>query len=342
MLASKWELDEHNNIERALAYLNRALSFHPQSSSIYCELFRLELLENTDVSNAELAKKKAIKLFDSIESKLPKNIDLYVNLFKTASKYTVLENNIIEKMIGHFSKDEKLWEILANRELEGHHISKEMKYNFIPDRMLDFRLRNHVKKYQYAVNLINTETMWTKYLNSLIDLQEDEKYNQRYLSEVFVKDSMRAHNNRLLSEDIYIKWIECLQEGKNIEYLQSEKTTDLLQILKEATAEKPRCLQLWVARVRYHMKNNSDKKSIENIFTEAIKILGDNSAQMWRLKIQYYQLDLSTSDPMSVENVYRSALRHSPTVGMLLRPQFLDWLVLFKSSKYPHTLIKII
>lgn len=319
-------MNESKNVEKALSYLYRGLYHHPKASSIYIELFKLELhIPNYTCDKLNFKKRseeseiKAIQICNIAQKEIPNDADLYITFLKIASDYkstSKLQNHLALYIKNTFVNNEDVWYNLAKRELHGHHLSSDNTYEFVSSTSSQIRVTNLIKTFQKAVQKVPTETMWAKYLNTMMELSEDKfQYNSELLRDAFMSACEAAHKANLMSEEHYMIWLERLQD-----------VPTLLHILEEATRTKPTYFQLWVARVRYHMARGEESE-VERVFDEAIEILKDNSIQIWRMKIQYYQLKGSDK----IELVYRAGLHSTPTVSKYLKPQFLDWLVLFKT-----------
>ncbi|GLV44698.1 uncharacterized protein CBL_20611 [Carabus blaptoides fortunei] len=323
LLAAKWEMNESRNVEKALSYLYRGLYHHPKASSIYIELFKLELNVDKLTSKKrsdESSEMKALKICAIAQKELPGDADLYITLLKLASEYNKatckLQNDLALYLKKTFVQNEDVWYHLAKRELSGHHLNDNNTYEYIAASASEVRVMNLIRTFQAAVAQVPTESMWATYLNTMMDLCEDKQYSSvDLLTDAFMGACQAAHTADLMSEEHYMIWLERLQD---------EPT--LLHILQEATRRHPTYFQLWVARVRYHMAR-AEELQVEHVFDEAIDILKDQSIQIWRLKIQYYQLKGSGK----IEAVYRAGLHSTATVKQYLTPQFLDWLVLFKT-----------
>lgn len=275
---------------------------------------------------------KQSKLFQDIQKHIPDNVDFYLELLKIAFKYplaTGIHVDVVKYIQINFGKNEEFWDLMAKRELEGKHFTKDYVFVILNSSEQDILLENMVKKYDYAVQQIKTESMWRKYINNLFELQHNVQYNQniKYLIQAFLIACMKAHEAKVLPEDLYLKWIELLEENK-------KDKNEIIKILEDATQHKPHCISLWVARVRCFITNSPNMiKRVDKVFAKAIETLKDDSIQIWRLKIQFYQVNFKTDVPQ-IERVFREGIKYSKKIAKLLKPQFLDWLILFKSSKY--------
>lgn len=214
--AANWELEECKNIDKARACLQSGLHIHKDSEMLYLELFRVELIYINMKVNEEQDKpafdssdpiyKLIDVIYDAAMRKIH-NVQFLVDLLERAKPYEFtanLQSRIIADMQAKFPDEELTWDTVA-----------KMALNTNPKKKCTAkeRISNCVAVYKKAVEQVNTEKMWCMYLDTLVELQND---NVRYPFPNYKRkldcSAFSAANEAIsLPEKYYLLWIEQLK-----------------------------------------------------------------------------------------------------------------------------------
>lgn len=122
----------------------------------------------------------------------------------------------------------------------------------------------------------------------------------------------------------------------------------LYEVLCWATDALPKSVDLWQARLRYHLAFGQEDSATAafakvdtsptfqsliyfncTIFIEqATEILGEKSLPLWRMRLLHVQ----TKSPEKTEQIFQAALQEGPTIARDMKPTYIEWLVLSKSE----------
>lgn len=113
--------------------------------------------------------------------------------------------------------------------------------------------------------------------------------------------------------------------------LKSQKKFKKLEdVLRKATERIRSSVQLWQARLSYHLSRDEDRLG-QAVFQDATVHLGCDSKAalpLWELMLQYYQ----TKDMHKVEQIFQDGVVQGPAISLNLKPMYIEWLVLAKGK----------
>lgn len=115
-----WEYNENFNDTRVKNLLLNAQNRHPESQKLFLTFFQIELENKSQLSDFE-ALRHADVVYTSCKKKFT-NIEFYIEMLSIVDRFSYassIQQNILEDMRLLFPRDEKLWHILAQRELHG-------------------------------------------------------------------------------------------------------------------------------------------------------------------------------------------------------------------------------
>jgi U3 small nucleolar RNA-associated protein 6 len=263
----EYRFNPNKNMERVRSYLLRAVQKHPENSDLYLQYFRIELEEGlkfVDENPGELEKtfQRMTALYQNCKTKIH-SIDFYVDLlgvFKEFPFAQKLEKMILKDMLEAFPCDPILWHTLAQRELEGLHTKDddedEISVVNVKQKPLSTDLKTRISLcieiYDRAVDILNTEKIWSLYINAMLDLNLDRNpidlmgFKRKALGNAFRK----GHEVGKISELHYQQYLELLLEGKSYEMIA--------EVIEKATHLYPDSSKLWEIWMKLFIAQNDD------------------------------------------------------------------------------------
>ncbi|XP_078040892.1 U3 small nucleolar RNA-associated protein 6 homolog isoform X2 [Augochlora pura] len=344
-IAALWELEENKNKQTARQFLLRGLHVHPTSQLLYTDAFRLELDEvSSDDQKSEtindpaatttvmeddmsIGLKRAHIIYQQA-SKCIKDIKFIVellNIAKERNNTEKLQNKIVSDMIQEYAHEPLMWDTMARRELEGlvqpSLDDTAMEIDSSEQISLRDRITSCNKVYQTALKKIKTDEMWTLYIECLLEINQKgslPNFKRKLLKIAFTQ----AHQAKKLKEKYYLHWVNML----NTEQKSGTTENKIKEILCMATEAIPNSVSLWHARLRYLLASGLEEDA-EIVFPKAIKILGDKSLPLWKMRI----LHMQAKNPERTEEVFQAALLGHANVAQEIKPTYIEWLVLTKN-----------
>jgi hypothetical protein len=109
-----------------------------------------------------------------------------------------------------------------------------------------------------------------------------------------------------------------------------EEFKKLEDVLRKATERIPSSVQLWQARLSYHLLKDEDVLGLA-VFQDATVHLGCDSKAglpLWELMLHYYQ----TKDIHKVEQIFQDGIVQGPAISLNLKSMYIEWLILAKGG----------
>ncbi|XP_026277503.1 U3 small nucleolar RNA-associated protein 6 homolog [Frankliniella occidentalis] len=305
---------------------------------------------------AELIYESAMKKVDGVAF-----IIQLLDIAKEFSFTGKLQKKIVEDLLNKYPDEELTWDTMARRELEGLTYSDPHNSNQSPlepllgvtadnssiplspegantmevdddnselnekkgKSNLTQRLRLCCEVYEAVVKKINTEKMWSLYLDTMLEANSDQAHLPCYKKKLLKHALQGAHNAGKLQEKYYLHWIEMLQTAG-----KSKKARD---VLKSGTERIPTSAELWQLRLRFHLSRDEEIIA-EEVFHSALENLGtdpESVLPLWKIQLQYCQ----TKSPAKTEALFEKGLNAAPNVATALRPLYLEWLCLSRGIR---------
>lgn len=253
-----------------------------------------------------------------------------LNIAKNYKNTEKLQNQILGDLTNKYSNKPEMWDFMARRELEGLSYNPDDDEKMeVDDDMEPSSVRDRISScnevYQTAVKRLKSEQMWSLYLNCLLEINKNLSVLPNYKRKLLKNALVQAHQAKKLEEKFYFNWFNMLKSDKNDE-TSHEK---MYQVLKYGTDAIPSSLNLWRLKLTHLMKTNSDSEIIDNEFTNAINLLGNNSLSIWQMKLLYYQAKY----PNKVEDLFKAGIMQAPEISKLIKVPYIEWIIL-TNGKY--------
>ncbi|XP_046856303.1 U3 small nucleolar RNA-associated protein 6 homolog [Xenia sp. Carnegie-2017] len=320
IMAAKWEFENQNNINSARSLMQRALRLNPESCHLWLEYFRLELLfmekvkkrrqllgvqdqKDKDVvdtpssseflsgKTAHIVYKNAIQsISDNLEFRL-KFVDIY-DLFCDCDEGI---DEVYRSLSKDFPLSEEAWNALAMRNL------KEKQAGKLQDKDFDSLQSERNSVFEDAVQKVNTEKMWSYYLDACVGDLERHTISDKVLKknvEHTLKVFRSAHEAKKLSAEKHVLWVKILQ--------RNAKWNESLAICKNALKDFPSSVIIWKKYFTLQINENSCGNLIEELcgclshFKSDVDIL-----DMWHFGVELFTSLQATDE---IDRLYKSCV----------------------------------
>lgn len=318
---------------------------------------------NGDVVPDQVAEGRLAELIYESAMKKVDGVEFIIQLLDIAREFNFtgkLQKKIVEDLLNKYPDSELTWDTMARRELEGLPYADPNNTSQLPlepllgvtaghssvplspeasmamevdddaaegekkgKASLTQRLRLCCEVYEAVVKKLNTEKMWSLYLDTMLEANQDESHLPCYKKKLLKHALQGAHNAGKLQEKYYLHWIEMLQAAG--------KTKKVRDVLKSATEHIPSSAELWQLRLRF-LLSRDEETAAEDVFQSALKHLGSDAESvlpLWKIQLQYCQ----TKSPAKTEALFERALVAPASIVTALRPMYLEWLCLSRGIR---------
>nr|CAD7261308.1 unnamed protein product [Timema shepardi] len=268
------------------------------------------------------------------------DVSFVISFLNTCKEFDFTENlqrKIVNDLLSTYPTDELTWDIMARRELEGLSYSDSAPTSAtVHNKKQDRKKKKKISReqirlctavYQAGVKQINTEKMWSLYLDQVIDLNHDTSslpvFKKKLLREAF----QGAHSAGKMQEKYYRTWMEILYNAG--------KRKKLDAVLRSVTERLPKSVDMWQLRMKFHQQYD-DEAAVIRVFHDAIMSLSSEESStlvLWKKLILYYQ----TKENAKVESVFKEGMLQGPAVSLPLKIRYLEWVMLAKGITAART-----
>ncbi|XP_031619899.1 uncharacterized protein LOC116338639 [Contarinia nasturtii] len=308
-----WEYNENFNDEHIKTLQSRAQQLHPDSEQLYLTFFQIEL-ENKRQSDELEALQNAAIIYSNIKNKVT-NIDFYFEMLNIVDKFKYansIQQTILNDMRVLFPSEALIRHKLAQRELNGLStvdckmdftglIKKEggecngedsksmllslkkLKIEDLsapPQHTLKKRIELSIQTYEEAIKVINTDTMWSYYIETMIEINKDLSTHALLKRQALRKALDGAYASNHMSENHYLLYIQQL-------YTNNPQDQNIENVLKKATQMYEGSLSIWLLCLRYYIQDENGFAKVRENFKKAKIALGPRGADIWELYFLY-------------------------------------------------------
>lgn len=344
IMAAKWEMEDRLSSESARHLFLRALRFHPESQKVYQEYFRMELMhaEKLRKEKKEFVLASMEGVFDYPEEilrgdlakvvfkeavKKIRGADFILSVLSIAKSFDFtehLQKEVLSELQTLCADDPLTWDYLARIELETEslpsteYVSKQMKATDMARKE-----ERCCAVYEEAIKTLPSEAMWKHYitfcqerLKRKTSAQELKEKRQERVLTVF----HRAHESRLLSQDMYKQWLQVL-----LNLNLSDKAEEIAILAARYFSQSS---DMWENSLQTLMEL---KSPVDELFEEAFRSVNTReSLPLWTMWLEWCEQNKS---PEETELVYKKAVHSSNTaVSVAMKEKYLDWT--YRSSGY--------
>ncbi|XP_043477850.1 U3 small nucleolar RNA-associated protein 6 homolog [Leptopilina heterotoma] len=340
-IAAQWEIEESKDLQNARQLLLRGLHFHPSSSLLFIDMYKLELKEallkqsqgsKTEElptgEDGEIPKEwKRVHVVYEQAFKMVKDIKFVIELLNVTKEFEnteSLQNKIVNDMVKEYSNEPLLWDTMARRELleTSSTNNAAMEVDCAEVSSLRDRILSCNEIFQVAVKKLRNEEIWSLYIDCLLDLNQENQSLPNLKRKLLKTALSQAHQAKNLKEQHYLYWIKMLSNDKKDENTQ----TKLAQVLAWSTESYPQSEKLWHLRLSYLLTTNNEDQSNE-LFKQATEQLGEKSLSLWKMKLLHVQ----AKNPEKIQEFFQAALLGPQNVAKDMKPLYLEWAVLTKN-----------
>ncbi|XP_037029458.1 U3 small nucleolar RNA-associated protein 6 homolog [Bradysia coprophila] len=291
----KWERAIRSNETKVRNLLMRALMKHPTSEDLHFEFLDIELanereLSETDVTgNVTLLYTNAIKSLRNDNSVPAERLLTFkaavLDLLEKFPFTRDLQLMVLKDVHDEHIKEELFWHFLAQRELRGQ-LTLDEAQNQLLDQKVDaegksqkLNIKRCVKVYEGALSKINTEKMWSYYLNTVLELNENIKSLPILKRSVLGCALKAAFHAKKMSEPLCIHYIDIL-------YATGAADSLILNIIDDSLTMYPMSVTLWESKMRFYIQAKDDQRIVQ-VFEKSRHKLGNDSPPIWGLYMKY-------------------------------------------------------
>lgn len=325
--AVMWEHEETKNRDRVKHFILGGLQRHPKYQDLYLTFIKLKLLEGVDRKEEDQAKliAQAELIYKDGKSNI-KTTEFIVGVLEIVSKFEFarsFEAAILADMQANHRNSELMWHTLAKRELNGRHL------NTIAEEKAAKQVASDPEKciqlcatiYQTAGDLLNTEQMYSYYLETIFDISQIESVPTATKRTEILVASASALSKKLITEENFLKLIELTAEDAELMTKDEQ-----LEILKAATDKYPMSAPLWECQMRFHIEY-AQTNELALVFRTALKKMPMNTTYpLWELLILFYKSEDRFAK--EVKGLYREGIDLAiPEISNPMKPQLLEHLM---------------
>ncbi|XP_053552354.1 U3 small nucleolar RNA-associated protein 6 homolog [Bombina bombina] len=347
IMAAKYEMEDQLSSESARHLFLRALRFHPESSKVYQEYFRMELMnaekqrkEKDELERAKIDIGEAGYSEDILKGELArvvykssvqniKGAEFHLSLLSIAKMFSFtqeLQKEILDDLQVLHAQDPLTWDFMARKELEVESLPST-EYSSKQAKASDLARKEERCNavYEEALNSVQSETMWNLYITFCL-----ERYRRKTNSKELKQNRQdrllaaysKTHAAKLLPEAKYTEWISLL-----LELGQAETAVD---VSLEATKQFSDSVTMWQTRIEVLINLRSE--NINQVFEEAFKqVKTKDCLPLWVLMVDWSE---KNNTPEDTEDLFKKAILVTyPAVTKMMKEKYLEWAYRTKGYK---------
>ncbi|XP_038063545.1 U3 small nucleolar RNA-associated protein 6 homolog [Patiria miniata] len=350
IIAAKFQMEEIMSAENARSLLLRAIRLHPQNHKLRVEYFRMELMhadkqrkrwallqqskmETTEegMEDAILQGKVARVVYKMAVQEMPGDIDLHLAFVPVCKKFdftTDLVQEIYQDLMEAHPNNELMWDAVARRHLTAH--SNESESIQLAEEMQSYEV------YETAVERLPTTKMWSLYIDCCIERLQlggagdiSDKRAEKAL-QVF----SAANTKCSLTEDLYLKWMNVLQ---NVGQIDEAK-----DVAASAIIAHHHSARVWEGCLKLSMQDSgigreNQQAEVSQLFDSAISFVkAKHALPLWRLGLDWCLI--MNSD--NVQEIFKAAIKEPAVVSTPMKTLYLQWAAINKDLSKARKIYK--
>ncbi|KAJ6639809.1 U3 small nucleolar RNA-associated protein 6 like [Pseudolycoriella hygida] len=291
----KWERAIQMNEKKVRNLLMRALMDHKNNEDLHIEFIDVELSNHQQVGE-QVVLDRVMLLYNN--AKLVYNEEKPAERMKSLSfKAAILDKlgkfsftkeiqlKILDDMQSNKNCETELfWHIMARRELNGQitldqERNKRLEGNSSAYESERVKIQRCVNVYKGATSKINTVQMWTFYIRTMLELNENVK------TLPILKRSMLGCAFKAAFAAKKISELLCLQYLV-IMFGTGAADNVISNIIDESLDIYPNSISLWETKMKFYI-DHKDEAKVKETFTNAKRKLGNESHSIWSLYLKY-------------------------------------------------------
>ncbi|KAF5273297.1 hypothetical protein FQR65_LT04719 [Abscondita terminalis] len=319
-IAAGFHAYDRKDINTAMVMLLKAIEIHKDNAMLYKEIISVEI---SNMINNDSETKVSVNRLKEIMHTIFGNIDDYnfyiesLTQLEVQSCTTEVQDMVVSKLMTDYWDNEDVWHTLAQRERKGLHYESKEKSNESNGTIAKLRtpkakLEACFAKYKEGLEKVSKgvkNKLWCKYLDFLIELQQDTLVGATVLKNATLKEALNeAYAEAALQEKHFVAWLELMKENA-------------LEISEKGTKAHPESVDLWLVRFKLQIKEG-DSSKVDQVFKLAIRSLKENGLPLWLSILRYHYL---SSERDYIELIYRDGIKQPKEVSDRLKALYIEW-----------------
>jgi hypothetical protein len=197
------------------------------------------------------------------------------------------QNQIIQYLLTAFCSRPEVWNLLADRHLDGLFFEENDEIRSPSDIPFLDRLRHALTIYDKSIDMVDDQfitQMYELYLSKLMELETQTNLDEcaiEYIRYAFANTLCSGYKLDCLSEDFFNQYLKlCILESK-------KSTEDIEEIITKGSHLYPHSIELYEIAIKYHFKNQK-YKDISLLFKRAIEHNEKDAVQLYEFLCQIY------------------------------------------------------
>ncbi|XP_070504318.1 U3 small nucleolar RNA-associated protein 6 homolog [Chironomus tepperi] len=307
--AAKHEMDRQNYFV-AINFLIQGMSNEKKNTrlvalNIECSLRQAEFSSNEKFQEKTLV--QVTKYFNEY-IKRTKDIQIYIELLENIKSLTCsisFQSQIIQYLLTMFCSRPEVWNLLADRHLEGLFVDESKEFNNPNDFPFNVRLKHAITIYDKSIEMVDDKyriQMFDLYLTKLMELEflksNLDESDYQCIRYAFAKTLINGYKIDCLSEDFYIVYLKlCI--------LNNKKFLEVKEIIDKGSLLYPNSMKFYEIAIKYYF-NAQKFREISLLFNRGIEHNEKNAIQLYEFLCHIYMQN--PNDTKRLRNIMMEAI----------------------------------
>ncbi|CAG9797041.1 unnamed protein product [Chironomus riparius] len=290
--AANHEMDKQNYYV-AINFLIQGMSNEKKNSKlvalhIECSLKQAEASGDEKFKERSLA--QVTKYFDKY-IKSTKDVQIYIDLLKKIQNLTcsiTFQNQILQYLLIVFCSRPEVWNLLADRHLNGLFFQENSETENSTDMSFNNRLRHALTIYDRSLEMVDDKfrtQMFDFYLNKLMELDmlktNLDDYGYQCIRSAFIKTLDAGYKKDCLSEDFYTQYLKlCIMDSK-------KSREDIEEVIVKGSHLYPHSMEFYEVAIKFYFKIQK-YENISLLFKQSIKNNEKDAIHLYEFLCQIY------------------------------------------------------